>query len=333
MRSRLTAVLSAFLILAGCQPQQPPNTAAPTTTSASSGIGLPAPEGARRYDPAIKPVDEPRMVGNVPPPRAVPPSQPSERERLAIAAWEKEEAAARRSPLTVLPPPRTRSPLAMPGDEGALPQPAGERWQGERRPISERAVPSSTGGRAEAPNVAAATPRPSSPQPPAPPPAQQATPVPAPPPPAPVKEAETAPPPPPPLAPLPPAPPPPPAAVQPAPPAQTAPAAAAAPRRQPPAGTPLTTVLFTPRSANLSDGARFALGFFAQDPKTQRLRRIELWASSSAEDPADAGKIAFARALAVHAFLIDLGVKADIEIGGYFEARGIGADRVDVMTR
>jgi hypothetical protein len=92
-------------------------------------------------------------------------------------------------------------------------------------------------------------------------------------------------------------------------------------------------VLFTPRSANLSDGARFALGFFAQDPKTQRLRRIELWASSSAEDPADAGKIAFARALAVHAFLIDLGVKADIEIGGYFEAQGIGADRVDVMAR
>jgi hypothetical protein len=100
-----------------------------------------------------------------------------------------------------------------------------------------------------------------------------------------------------------------------------------------PPGTPLTTVLFTPRSANLSDSARFALGFFAQDPKTQRLRRIELWASSSAEDPADAGKIAFARALAVHAFLIDLGVKADIEIGGYFEAQGFGADRVDVMAR
>jgi hypothetical protein len=114
---------------------------------------------------------------------------------------------------------------------------------------------------------------------------------------------------------------------------QTATAAPAQPRRRPPAGTPLTTVLFTPRSANLSDGARFALSFFAQDPKTQRLRRIELWASSSAEDPADAGKIAFARALAVHAFLIDLGVKADIEIGGYFEAQGLGADRVDVMGR
>ena len=326
MRRRLAAVLSVLLIVAGCQPQQPPNTAAPTTTNAPSGIGLPTPEGARRYDAAIKPVDEARTVRSVQPPRAVPPPQPSERERLAIAAWEKEEAAARPSPLTVAPPSNTRSKLALPGDDATLPPPAGERWQGERRPTSERAVPSSTGGRAEAPKTAEA-PRTSSPPPAAPPPAQQAAPTPAPPPPPPappVKQAETAPPPPPPV--------PPPTAAT-APPAQTATAAAPEPRRQPPSGTPLTTVIFTPRSANLSDGARFALGFFAQDPKTQRLRRIELWATSSAEDPADAGKIAFARAVAVHAFLIDLGVKADIEIGGFFDAQGIGADRVDVMTR
>jgi hypothetical protein len=91
-------------------------------------------------------------------------------------------------------------------------------------------------------------------------------------------------------------------------------------------------VIFTPRSANLSDDARVALGFFAQDPKTQRLRRIELWAGSSAEDPADAGRIAFARALAVHAYLIDLGVKAQIEIAGYSELGGVSPDRVDVMA-
>jgi hypothetical protein len=107
-------------------------------------------------------------------------------------------------------------------------------------------------------------------------------------------------------------------------------AAAAVPKRQPPAGAPLTTVIFTQRSANLSDDARVALGFFAQDPKTQRLRRIELWACASAADPADAGRIAFARALAVHAYLIDLGVKAQIEIGGYSEAGGGSPDRVDV---
>jgi hypothetical protein len=115
---------------------------------------------------------------------------------------------------------------------------------------------------------------------------------------------------------------------------QTATAAPAERAVQPPAGPPLTTVIFSPRSANLSDDARIALGFFAQDPRTQRLRRIELWAGSSAENPDDAGKIAFARALAVHAFLIDLGVKANIEIGGYSEAVGGGSpDRVDVMTR
>jgi hypothetical protein len=107
----------------------------------------------------------------------------------------------------------------------------------------------------------------------------------------------------------------------------------AEPRRTPPAGTPLTTVIFSPRSADLSEGARIALGFFAQDPATRRLRRIELWASSSADDPADAGRIAFARALAVHAFLIDMGVRADIEIAGYSEAQGTAADRVDVMVR
>jgi len=327
MRSRLTAVLSALLLLAGCQPQQPPNTSVSTAATAPSGIGLPAPEGARRYDSAIKPVDETRPVRSVQPPRAVPPPAPqlSERERLAIAAWEKEEAAASRSPLTVVPPARSRITLAMPGDDGALPQPAGERWQGERRPRSELAVPPSTGGRAEFPKSAEASARAPAPPPVAPvAPAPQAAPAPAPPPPPapPAKPAETA---------APPSPPPVPEA-QPAPPVQTA-TAAPEPRRQPPPGTPLTTVLFTPRSANLSDGARFALGFFAQDPKTQRLRRIELWASSSAEDPADAGKIAFARALAVHAFLIDLGFKADIQIGGYFDAQGIGADRVDVMSR
>jgi hypothetical protein len=102
---------------------------------------------------------------------------------------------------------------------------------------------------------------------------------------------------------------------------------------QPPSGPPLTTVIFSPRSANLSDDARIALSVFAQDPATRRLRRIELWASSSAADPAEAGKIALARALGVHAFLIDQGVKADIEIGGYSEALGTPADRVDVMSR
>ena len=328
MRSRLTAVLPVLLLLAGCQPQQRPVTAAPTT-NAPSGIGLPAPEGARRYDTAIKPVDETRTVGAVTPPRAVPPPRPSERERLAIAAWEREEAA-NRGTLTVAPPPLTRSKLAMPGDAGVLPRPAVDRTSTAGPTTRELAVPPSAGDRPELPKAAEARlPAPAAPPPApapasAPPPLQQASPEsarrPAPPP---VQQAETAP--------MPAAPPPP--SAQPVPPVQTATAAPDEPRRLPPSGTPLTTVIFTPRSANLSDDARIALGFFAQDPKTQRLRRIEVWASSSAEDPADAGKIAFARALAVHAFLIDQGVKATVEIGGYFEAHGVAADRVDVMTR
>lgn len=345
MRSRLTAVLSALLLLAGCQPQQPPNTAVPTT-NAPSGIGLPAPDGARRYDTAIRPVDEARTVRSVQPPRAAPSPQPSERERLAIAAWEKEEAAAGRSPLTVaLPPPPTRSRLSLPSDDGALPPPPGERSTVERRPRSELAIPPSTGGRAELPKAAEA--RAPSPPPAAPPPAPPAARAPAPPPVPPPAAQAAAPAPAPPPAPRPPARPaaepvpvpvPPPAprspAAAPPPPVQTATAAPAERAIQPPPGPPLTTVIFSPRSANLSDGARIALGFFAQDPKTQRLRRIELWACASADDPADAGKIAFARALAVHAFLIDQGVKASIEIAGYSEALGVGSpDRVDVMTR
>jgi hypothetical protein len=110
-------------------------------------------------------------------------------------------------------------------------------------------------------------------------------------------------------------------------------AAPAGASRLPPGGQPLTTVLFSPRSADLSEQARVALAFFAQDPNTQRLRRLELWAGSSAENPAEAGKIAFARALAVHAYLIDLGVRARIEIGGYSETGGASPDRVDLMTR
>ena len=309
MRRRLTAVLFTVLLAAGCQPQQPPVIAAPSPSASSPGIALPPPEGTRRYDPAIKPVDETRAARAVTAPRASPPRQPSERERQAIAAWEKEEAATSRTALTVTPPARSRSKLSMPGDTGTLPQPSGEPTPSPR-PTGELAIPPSANERPERPATAEA-PRPPPPVPP-PPVASSPAAVPSvtPPAPAPTPRAE--------------------AAAE-APPARTA-AASPEPKRQPPAGPPLTTVIFTPRSANLSDDARVALGFFAQDPSTQRLRRIELWAGSSAEDPADAGRIAFARALAVHAYLIDLGVKANIEIAGYSETGGVSPDRVDIIA-
>jgi hypothetical protein len=135
---------------------------------------------------------------------------------------------------------------------------------------------------------------------------------------------------------LPPAPPPMPA---PAPARQATPAqtAAAAPITAPvepplaaPGGAPLTTVLFAPGSADLSDSARLALDFFAHDPATQRLRRIELWAWAGDDDPVEARKIAFACALAVHAYLIDLGVKARIEIGGFAEMLDASPNRVEL---
>jgi hypothetical protein len=303
MRRRL-AVVAALLLLGACQPQQPPNTAAPTTPVAPAGIALPG--GERRYDTAVVPVDETKTMRNVAPARAVPAPRLSERERLAIAAWEKEEASGT-APLTVVPPRGASSTLAMPTGSQALPRPAGERTAAAR-PARELATPPSATERPELPK---AIPEPTKPV--------EATPT---------ARAEPAPPP-----PSPPPPVPAPAPVERAAPVQTAAAAPAERQRLPPAGPPLTTVLFTPRSANLSEDARIALGFFAQDPKTQRLRRIELWACSSADDPADAGKIALARVLAVHAFLIDLGLKVVIEIGGYSEAQGGAPDRVDVMVR
>jgi outer membrane protein OmpA-like peptidoglycan-associated protein len=325
MRSRLAALLPALLLMAGCQPQQRPNTAAPAA-SAPASLALPPPEGVRRYDKPVTPVDETRTARIVQPPRPATSPRPSEREKQAIATWEKEEAAANGpSPLSVAPPPRTRaSTLALPGGPQSLPKPAAERTAVGAPTTGDLTVPPSAGDRPELPKVAAAEPPKTNPAPPASPPR----------PPAPVKQAEPAPAPvappaaPPPAAPPSAAPPPAPAVA----PAQTASAAPGEPQRLPPNGPTLTTVTFQPRSANLSEQARVALGWFAQDPATQRLRRIELWAWSGDDDPADARKIAFARALAVHAFLIDAGVKAQIEIGGFAETHGVAADRVDVMS-
>jgi hypothetical protein len=319
---RRIVVAPALLLLVACQPQQPPRTAAPAAPQGS--LSLPEADAAHRYD-NIAPVDEaraPRRVAAVASARPVG-ARPvlSEREKQAIAAWEQEEAA-NRATLTVRPPPLTRSKLGLPDDAGPLPLPSLYHPPPDTPASREQAVPPPAADRPQRPRTAV---------PPPAPPARAAAPAPSPPPPAP-----------PPPAPPPPAPPPPVQQAEPAPPApapEAVPArtAAAAPAPaepvlRPPASPPLTTVIFTPRSAELSDGARIALGFFARDPKTRRLRRIELWACSSAEDPADAGKIALARTLAVHAFLIDLGFKGNIEIGGYAETAG-SADRVDVMVR
>ena len=153
------------------------------------------------------------------------------------------------------------------------------------------------------PAVAVATPAP----PPPPPPVVIATPAPAP---APVAT---------------PAPPPPSKAVASAPPP---------PPPEPVATTPapaanLASVTFASQSAEITGSARGALEKAAQSMKG--VRGVELRAYASGPDPAEARKVALARALAVRSYLIDQGVKTRIEVGA-FASNGGGSERVDVLV-
>jgi hypothetical protein len=323
--SRRILAVPVLCLLAACQPQQPPKTAVLAPPRGS--IDLPAAETAHRYDAAIKPGDETR----VPRPLSVAPKAASarppahaltEREKQAIARWDREEATLNYDapPLGLRPPPRTSVGLAMPS-AAALPKPSSERAAPAKRsdtalpPPVERPEPTVS---AE-PAKATVTP----PPPPAtPPPAAVPEPAVASPPPAP--SAARAPPEqmaaaaPPVAAPLPPRP------------RAAAPVDTAIPR---PKGEPAATVSFAPRSADLSDGDRLLLEHFAKTTNTRRVRQILLYGYAGDADPVEARKIALARVLAVHAGLIDLGMKADIEIGDFSQAREAEPDRVDVMLR
>jgi hypothetical protein len=92
-------------------------------------------------------------------------------------------------------------------------------------------------------------------------------------------------------------------------------------------------VTFERRSADLSDGDRLLLEHFARGTNTRRLRQVLLYGYAGAGDPVEARKLALARVLAVHAALIDLGLKADVEIGDFSQANEGAPDRVDVMLR
>ena len=128
-------------------------------------------------------------------------------------------------------------------------------------------------------------------------------------------------------------------APQPAPPAASpppAPAAAVTPpeRPIPPAASvaPAVTVTFTPQSAEISDAGRKALDAMAEQAAGRGVKQIELRAYAGAADAADARKVALARALSVRSYLIDLGVKARIEVGAFAAAqRGGASERVDVV--
>jgi hypothetical protein len=92
-------------------------------------------------------------------------------------------------------------------------------------------------------------------------------------------------------------------------------------------------VAFAPQAADLSDGDRLLLERFVRDATERRVRWILLYGYATHSDPVTARKFALARVLAVHAALIDLGLRADIEIGDFSQASGAAADRVDVMLR
>ena len=253
----------------------------------------------------------------------------TEREKRAIEAWEKEEQSRQAGgspPLGIAPPPARRgNSLPLPPYGSGLPKPPDEPQAatGTRPPSGlavppiERAAPSTPA--VVAPPVVAPVVAPSQPPPVA------ATPAPViavPPPvvatqPAAVEQPKIQ------EAPVAPA-----APVQPA--AATAPALD--PLLPPPSAPIATTVLFAPRASELSDMARVALVYFAGEANAQRLRRIELRAYVGGDDPVESRKLALARTLAVHAFLIDQGVRAAIDIGGVSQATDGGSDRVEVLT-
>jgi hypothetical protein len=323
---RRILIAPVLFSVAACQPQQPPRTAAPVP---QGSIDLPASATVHRYDAAIKPGDQaaaPRKATAARAPAAArPPANAlTEREKQAIARWDREEAALNYDapPLGLRPPPTTGVKLAMPAD-AELPRPSSERAARAKRsdtvlpPPVERPEPAAP---AEPVKASAAVPLPSPPSPPAPaahpeaevkvppiePPADTAPPE---------QMAAAAPP-----------------GVAPPPgkPRAAAPAETAIPR---PAGEPAATVTFAPRSADLSDGDHLLLERFARGLDTRRLRQILLYGYGGASDPVEARKLALARVLAVHAALIDLGLKVDIEIGDFSQASDASPDRVDVMLR
>lgn len=108
---------------------------------------------------------------------------------------------------------------------------------------------------------------------------------------------------------------------------------AAEPASRPAASAaPAVTVSFAPQSAEIDADSRNALDALARSLAQRGVKRVELRAYSTG-DPADARKVALARALSVRSYLIDRGVKTHIEVGGFARApRGGGGDRVDVVT-
>lgn len=325
---RRILVAPVLFALAACQPQQPPKTAVLAPPQGSIDLPSAAPP---RYDAAITPGDDSRTPRAAAVARPVAPARPparppagalTEREKQAIAQWNREEAALSYDapPQGLRPPSKTGVTLSMPAD-ASLPRPSSEKAALVKR--SDAALPPPV----ERPKpVASIEPAKASvpvPPPPTAPPEPAARPEPASP------EAAVA------------EPPSAPSAGSALPPQTAAAAPSARPRAAAPADTPIprpvgepaATVTFAPRSADLSDGDRLLLERFAKGTPARRVRQILLYGYAGDSDPVAARQLALARVLAVHAVLIDLGLKANIEIGDFSQASDGSADRVDVMLR
>jgi outer membrane protein OmpA-like peptidoglycan-associated protein len=95
-------------------------------------------------------------------------------------------------------------------------------------------------------------------------------------------------------------------------------------------GAPAGTVHFGTRSAEITDEAKAELGRIAKTLKSAR--SIALRAYAGGGDPDDDRKVALARALSVRSYLIDLGVKAKIDISTFAHLPNAGgSEYVDVV--
>lgn len=123
----------------------------------------------------------------------------------------------------------------------------------------------------------------------------------------------------------------PPAAAPAAAPAATEPKMAAlAPQPSPPARVPLTvSLVFPPRSAELSDSSRTELDRLIKSISDRGLRQVELRSFAGNGEP-DSRKVSLARALNVRTYLIDKGVKSKIEIGTFSSSDG--NERVEIVV-
>jgi outer membrane protein OmpA-like peptidoglycan-associated protein len=111
---------------------------------------------------------------------------------------------------------------------------------------------------------------------------------------------------------------------------------ATAPSRTPAAepatgsGAPAGTVRFASRSAEITDEAKAELGRIAKSLKSARFITLRGYAGGG--DPDDDRKVALARTLSVRSYLIDLGVKAKIDIGTFAHLPSAGdSEYVDVV--